>query len=544
MKKIPYILALLFIISQTFAFDESCFEYSWNITWVENKTIKVITDDINNYYFQDDRLLDTKIYKDYKKKYIPYSSEIDTNKINDNDYQTFFEFDQYNKNKELTIKFNIPILKDTFNYEFITDNYNYSFEISKDGKDWFKIDTNLSDYDLFYVKIIFNNETLKNTKIYELNFFELWDYEILVNSLSKNNIKIYRNNICQNTDLENKVHLSNNFLIDIHTKSYPWKLQKNTYFDISHKNEYKKIDTDWDYINDINDNCINYYNPDQKDTLWNGIWDICSDVDTDGILWYIDNCQYIANSDQIDINNNSIWDACEFDKDKDSIFDSRDNCINISNPDQIDSDNDGIWDSCDNCKKFNPTQIDNDKNNIWDECEIKEEKQDTDNDTILDTDDNCIYISNNNQQDTDNDGIWDSCDNCKKIQNQNQEDENSNKIWDACEDIDSDGVIGYLDNCSNIWNKDQKDQNNNKVWDACEDDDGDSIVNILDNCIIKQNPDQKDIDGDKIGDACDEKDNRYIESNKNLFIWILISVVILFLVWIYAMIRKLQNMKK
>jgi hypothetical protein len=37
---------------------------------VEDKAIKVISDEVNNYYFQDNILLQTKIFKDYQKKYI------------------------------------------------------------------------------------------------------------------------------------------------------------------------------------------------------------------------------------------------------------------------------------------------------------------------------------------------------------------------------------------------------------------------------------------------------------------------------------------
>jgi hypothetical protein len=55
----------------------------------------------------------------------------------------------------------------------ITSNYDYIFEISQDGKTYYKIDGQLQDYDLDYLKIIFNNEHLKNTRIYEFNFFEL-----------------------------------------------------------------------------------------------------------------------------------------------------------------------------------------------------------------------------------------------------------------------------------------------------------------------------------------------------------------------------------
>ncbi len=448
MKKIFYVLIFFFLSHNVYAIDTSCFEYSGDITWVEDKAIKVISDEVNNYYFQDNILLQTKIFKDYQKKYIWYSTSFESKWITDHDYSTFSDFDQYQTNKEFIIKFDTPLAKNTFDYEMITSNYDYIFEISQDGKTYYKIDGQLQDYDLDYLKIIFNNEHLKNTRIYEFNFFELWNYEILVNSQSKSNIQVYQNNICFNNDkvLSFNKTKTKNFVIDIQTKSYNLKLEKNPSFNKELKNEYKKMDTDWDGIVDIYDNCFNIYNPDQKDSVWNGIWDACSDGDLDGILWYLDNCEYISNGDQKDINNNSIWDACEFDKDWDSIFDSQDNCINIKNPDQTDTDNDGIWDVCDNCKLFNPTQEDRDKNTIWDACEIKEEIIDTDKDTIKDMEDNCINTPNKDQKDTDNDGIWDVCDNCVQIKNINQEDSNKNKIGDICEDIDNDGIQSYLDN--------------------------------------------------------------------------------------------------
>jgi len=49
-----------------------------------------------------------------------------------------------------------------------------------------------------------------------------------------------------------------------------------------------------------------------------------------------------------------------------------------------------------------------------------------------------------------------------------------------------------------------------------------------------------DIDKDWIWDKCDDTDNRYIESNSNFFIWLLVFIVLIFGWWIFLMIRKLK----
>lgn len=408
MKKIFYIIIFILITRNAFALDNSCFEYSWNISPVESKTIKVITDDINNYYFQDNRLLNTKILSSYEKKY--FSFEINWNTFSNYNHT----FDQYENLKQITLHFPKTLQKYTFGYILDTNNYNGHFEISRNWVEWNKIEDDIRDYDLDYLKITFDNKDLKNTTIYELSFFANWNNEILVNSLSKSDIKVFNNYICDNDELRKlitKTKKTEYFPIDLKTKTYNVKIERNPEFNENHIIDYINKDSDNDWIIDTQDNCPNDYNPNQLDSTANGVWDICSDKDNDNIKWNIDNCPTVYNPEQEDENKNWIWDKCEIDTDKDSIFDSIDNCVNISNTEQYDTDWDWIWDSCDNCME--------------------------------------IY-----------------------------------------------------------------------------------------------NPDQKDIDWDKIWDVCDKKDNRYIESNKNFFIWLLISIVVLFLAWIYTMVRKLKSMKK
>lgn len=101
-------------------------------------------------------------------------------------------------------------------------------------------------------------------------------------------------------------------------------------------NLFKLVDCDFDYDYDcddnenIKDNCPNHYNPNQKDTDGDWVWDVCDDdIDGDGIknpiwivddLWRIvlskrqdgmDNCIFVVNTNQLDSNWNWVWDACE-----------------------------------------------------------------------------------------------------------------------------------------------------------------------------------------------------------------------------------------
>jgi len=84
------------------------------------------------------------------------------------------------------------------------------------------------------------------------------------------------------------------------------------------------------------------------------------------------------------------------------------------------------------------------------------------------------------------------------------------------------------------------DDDNNGVWNLCEDKDSDKILFDNDNCPFDYNPEQTDVDNDWIWDKCDEEDNRYIESNSGFFIWLLVAIIIIFWLWIYAMLKKLK----
>lgn len=372
MKKSLFFLFIFFFIQKTYALDESCFQYAWDISWIENKTIKIITDNINNYYFQDGNFLATKVLSNFEKKFFSFR----VNGVTKTNYTHTFE--QYETLKQINIFFPETLQKNTFHYEISTNNYNYYFEISKDGKDWYKIEDNIRNYDLDYLRITFDNKNLKNTTIYELNFYQNGNNEVLINSISANDIHVYNEYVCDNDELSKIITKSKKtlyFPIDINTQTQTLILKPNPTFNPNHIINIINKDTDSDEIIDTNDNCKNHYNPDQLDSDADGIGDMCSDSDKDGILWYIDNCPLIHNPDQIDENKNGIGDICEIDTDTDGVYDIIDNCPFIYNPEQFDSDSDGIGDACDNCReKFNPNQKDIDKDNIGDVCDDKDNR--------------------------------------------------------------------------------------------------------------------------------------------------------------------------
>lgn len=374
MKK--WLLILLFVPNFVFAIDESCFYNVWSIPTPDGNTIKVISDTNELYFYQKNKLLNSKLFKDYQKKNINYNI-INTETLTIS-WNTI-HFDQYNTKKEIIIAFPYTLIKNTFNYEINTNSSWYVFEISKDGKNYFKIDNNLTHYDIDYVKISFPNTwSIKNISIFSLNFFNYWNYEFLVNSHWNDTITVYSEYLCNNETLNNEIneqYKTQYFPIDIHTKSYHVKMLQNPIFNSNYLTEFQSIDTDKDSIVDISDNCPKDYNPTQLDSNASWLWDACDDKDNDTIIGKWDNCPTIYNPDQKDINKNWIWDACEIDNDKDSIFDTEDNCPTQSNPNQKDTDWDKIGDTCDNCPYlYNSDQKNIDWDKQWDICDKKDDR--------------------------------------------------------------------------------------------------------------------------------------------------------------------------
>lgn len=273
-------------------------------------------------------------------------------------------------------------------------------------------------------------------------------------------------------------------------------------------------------------------------------YEYITDSDSDGIKDHKDNCKNLANRDQKDINQNKVWDACEFDTDSDGVPDEVDNCRNTVNPEQKDSDGDGIGDVCDNCDLYNPDQFDTDGNKTGDRCDQAQKyllENDTDSDGVENARDICPKIANPLQEDDDADGVGNVCDNCKSYQNPFQEDINTNGVWDICEDGDADGLEWLQDNCPTIANPEQADDDNDGVGNICEDDDGDGVLFSVDNCPYVYNPDQSNIDSDVLGDVCDESDDRFLESNKTIFIILMILAILGFIAGIYVMAQKIQK---
>lgn len=184
-------------------------------------------------------------------------------------------------------------------------------------------------------------------------------------------------------------------------------------------------DSDGDGIPDEEDNCPFVYNPDQSDSVGDGVGDACrllitaTDNDEDGIPDHVDNCPNTYNPDQEDLDGDGVGDACDPDIDGDGVPNEEDNCPYAYNPDQSDMDGDGVGDVCDpdidgdgvpneedNCPYvFNPRQLDLDEDGVGDACDL-----DIDGDSIVNELDNCPYIYNPDQADIDGDGVGDACD--------------------------------------------------------------------------------------------------------------------------------------
>ena len=556
MKKIVLVFLLSFVLyNSTYArdlyekklpskFRHECFEFSssYNFLKKDEARYKIELNKGDAIAVKNGYLIPIIPYKILGSNYV-YSSDSFSNisYVTDNNKATFIELDT-EKSTEILLWFKELVKRNSFwlTFQHSAEWYIPELYTSEDGKKFSPVSfSSVYDFDIRFLKIKFvkkyNSAKREKIKIFELSFNKQENLNLMKVSGGWR-VDFYSHYTCDDYINLSTIHVP--FEIDINTPTVKIELKKNPNY-----NPNVDVDFDADWIEDSEDNCIETFNPLQKDSNADGKWDKCSDVDWDWIVWSNDNCPTIKNVDQKDINLNNIGDVCEFDKDNDWIFDSVDNCITTPNAYQKDFDHDGIWDMCDNCKYFNPKQIDTDANKIWDVCDTKTKElleNDDDIDTIINGSDNCPNIANPDQKDFDKDWVWDVCDNCKNIKNSSQYDFNKNNIWDICEDSDWDWIEWIKDNCMNVANKDQTDSDNDWIGDACEDDDNDRIWFANDNCPTVYNPFQKDIDEDGIGDKCDTEDNRVLESNKTLFMWLLILVSWAFGAWIFMMMKKMK----
>lgn len=300
---------------------------------------------------------------------------IDVVESNDNNVNTYIELDTL-ETKELI--FELEKSAKSWNFDFEIDyeskNYNLDIYISKDNDDFSKVSkNNIDDFDFKYIKLKAECKNLwcirEKIKIYELNIKEN-KKSILIKSFFNEDIKIYSNYKCSQKEFDDTPKPYDNFSIDNSINTINIDLTQNKNF-----NPQKEIDNDNDWILNEKDNCLNIYNPKQKDSNSDWKWDACSDNDWDWIIWNVDNCVNVYNPDQTDSDNDWVWDACEEDQDKDWIYDKIDNCPLIKNSEQIDSDNDWIWDICDNCpNQYNKEQKDIDQDWIWDKCDKEDNR--------------------------------------------------------------------------------------------------------------------------------------------------------------------------
>jgi Thrombospondin type 3 repeat len=80
--------------------------------------------------------------------------------------------------------------------------------------------------------------------------------------------------------------------------------------------QFVAVDSDSDGISDVEDNCAQNYNPDQKDEDSNRVGDMCDDVDGDSVPNVRDNCPYVYNADQTDTDQDTVGNACDHSDDR------------------------------------------------------------------------------------------------------------------------------------------------------------------------------------------------------------------------------------
>ncbi len=177
-----------------------------------------------------------------------------------------------------------------------------------------------------------------------------------------------------------------------------------------------------------------------------------------------------------------------------------------------DEDLDGVPDILDNCPtRANPGQQDTDRDGAGDVCSVIENPDGDITVTFLaKRQDNCPDVYNFIQLDADQDGIGDACD-------------SNPSIYNPADDQDADGIPNATDNCPTRYNPGQENFNTDSVGNACAqptDPDQDSFPTAVltrDNCPDTYNLGQEDADANGVGDACDGRSDLAVaDSSGNL----------------------------
>ena len=297
-----------------------------------------------------------------------------------------------------------------------------------------------------------------------------------------------------------------------------------------------EVDTDYDGVPDLDDNCPTVNNTDQADMDGDNLGDLCdSDADADNLDDYWDDC----------IGPTVNWNQSEWMNDRDG-----DGCKDSEEDD--DDDGDGILDIVDDCDDFTTRHnwssgLANDYDS--DGCHDADEDLDDDSDSILDEFDSCPRIpynrtwtsspendhdgdgcdNNDDDADDDNDGIndvdedGDGLDQCPRgatgWTSVSSTDRDGDGCLDSSEDLDDDGdgVMDNFDDCKEgalNWNSQtetDRDGDGCRDNDEDDDDDGDGLMDSEDSCQAgdigwTSNP-NTDVDGDGCQDNSEDIDN-------------------------------------